>query len=67
MLLVGLGLAGAWSAKSVLASFLFGVEPADPLTVALATGILTGALLLAGCAPAAKAAQVDLLTGLRHE
>ncbi len=64
---IGLGLAGAWSAKSVVASFVFGVEPADPLTVALATGILTGALLLAGCAPAAKAAQVDPLTALRHE
>jgi len=64
---IGLGLAGAWAAKSVISSFLFRVKPADPLTTALATGVLAGALLLAGYAPAARAARTDPLAVLRHE
>jgi macrolide transport system ATP-binding/permease protein len=62
-----LGLAGAWSAMSAIASFLFGVKPADPLTITLATAILAVAIALAGYAPAARAARVDPLAALRHE
>ena len=64
---IGLGLAAAWGAMSGIASFLFGVKPADPLTIALATGVLLGAVVLAAYAPAARAARVDPITALRQE
>jgi predicted permease len=61
------GLACAWGAISAVKSFVFGMKPTDPLTIALAAGILVTALLLAGFAPAARASRIDPLDALRHE
>jgi ABC-type antimicrobial peptide transport system permease subunit len=61
------GLVCAWSAMSTVESFVFGIKPADPLTAAVAAGILVGALLLAGLAPAMRASRIDPLNALRHE
>jgi ABC-type lipoprotein release transport system permease subunit len=46
---------------------LFGVNPADPATIAAAIGLLTAATLVASYAPARRASRVDPLVALRHD
>jgi macrolide transport system ATP-binding/permease protein len=48
-------------------SFLFGMEPNDPLALTLAVAILLSAALLAGYLPARKASRIDAMIALRHE
>jgi putative ABC transport system permease protein len=62
-----IGLAGAMAITTVMQSLLFGVNPIDPATYAVAT--LTLALIaLAACAiPAMRATRVDPLVALRDE
>ncbi len=64
---LAIGLVCAWGSLSAVKSFVFGMKPADPLTIALAAGILIVALVLAGYAPAMRASRIDPLTALRHE
>jgi ABC-type antimicrobial peptide transport system permease subunit len=64
-LAVGLPLC-LWVSRFV-ESLLFGVEPNDPLTLAVTATILTGVTLLAASIPARKASRVDPLMALRHE
>jgi predicted permease len=61
----GLGLALA--ATRVIRSFLYGLDPADPLTIAAATAALLAIGFLAGFLPAQRAARIDPLDALRHE
>jgi predicted permease len=49
------------------ATQLYGLRALDPPTIAAAIGILCIAALLAACVPAARAAQVDPATTLRHD
>ena len=64
-LAVGLPLS-LWLSRYV-ENLLFGVEPNDPLTLAVTVTILTAIALLAASIPARRAARVDPLTALRHE
>ena len=64
---LAIGFVCAWSAVPAIKSFLFGMKPADPLAIMLATGILITAVLLAGYAPATRASRMDPFTALRHE
>ena len=68
MLLVGIGaLLGAvmaFGAAKVLSGVLF-VAPFDPLSFALATGVLASAALLANAVPAWRASRVDPMVALR--
>jgi macrolide transport system ATP-binding/permease protein len=57
----------ALGTSRVIESFLFGMKPNDPRTLALAVAILLGAALLAGYGPARRASRVDPWTALRDE
>ncbi|HKH44550.1 MAG TPA: ABC transporter permease [Thermoanaerobaculia bacterium] len=52
------GLAASAAATRVLAAYLVGVEPTDPLTLATVVAVLAGAALLASFMPARRAASV---------
>jgi predicted permease len=71
MLLVGvgvvIGLGAAFTATRLVASLLFGLSPADPLTIALAVLLMLMVAALAGYLPARRAARVDPMEALRYE
>jgi predicted permease len=62
-----IGLPAVWALGRYIQSQLYGVEPLDPLTIALA-GIGLAAVASAGAlVPAARAARINPLTALREE
>ena len=71
LVLVAAGLAisvpAALGTSRFVASFLFAMQPNDPLALMLAVAILLGAVLLAGYVPARRASRIDPMTALRHE
>ena len=64
---VGLGLVGAAAATRLISSFLFGVEPTDPLTFSAVALLLLFVALLASYIPSRRALRVDPLVALRAE
>jgi len=71
LLLAAVGLAisvpAALRASQLVKSFLFETQPNDPGSLALAGVVLLSAAILAGYAPARRAARIDPLAALRHE
>jgi predicted permease len=61
------GVPGALACAHLVQSKLFGLKPADPLTLAVALGVLSAVAFLAGYLPARRASQVDPLVALRYE
>jgi ABC-type antimicrobial peptide transport system permease subunit len=64
---LAIGVPVAFGTSKLVASFLFGMKPNDPLAVSAAVAILVGAAVLAGYAPARRAAKIDPMVALRHE
>ncbi|MDX1394014.1 MAG: ABC transporter permease [Gemmatimonadota bacterium] len=64
-LVVGVGL--SLVATRAISSFLYGVEPTDPLTIGLVVGLLAAVGLAACLVPARRAAAVDPASSLRSE
>jgi predicted permease len=64
---IAAGLAGAWAATRVIATFLYDTTPTDVPAFAAATALLASAALIAVWIPARRAAQVDPVTSLRSE
>jgi putative ABC transport system permease protein len=64
---VAIGLLGSFALTRVLASLLFNVQPADPLTYAAVMLSLCVAALLACYIPARRATRVDPMVALRFE
>jgi predicted permease len=61
------GLAGALPLTHLMASLLYGVRPADPLTFAVVSALLAAVAVLASYIPARRAARVDPMVALRYE
>jgi predicted permease len=66
---VGLALGGglAYAGSRLIDSRLYGVAPQDPLTLALATGLLLLVALGAAYGPAQRASRLDPMAALRQE
>jgi hypothetical protein len=64
---IGLGLAAAFVLTRTIASFLYGVSPADPATAIGVVAVLLAVTVLAAFVPARRAAGVDPMTALRTE
>jgi putative ABC transport system permease protein len=62
---VALGLAGALALTRLMASYLFGVSPIDPITFALTSIAMIAVAFIAGYLPAQRATRVDPVTVLR--
>jgi predicted permease len=64
---IAIGLGAAAVASVVISRFLFGIEPRDPITFALAGVILAVTALIASYLPARRASRVDPMQALRAE
>jgi len=64
---LALGALGALAAARLLTSFLFGVTPTDPTTLALSALTLAAAAAAAAALPAWRASRLDPMVPLREE
>ena len=61
------GLLLSLGSGSLMASLLFGVQPADPITFAVISGLLAAVAMAASYIPASRAARIDPVFALRTE
>jgi putative ABC transport system permease protein len=62
-----LGIGGSLALTRLLASYLYGVKPADPATLATVAVLVLLAAMLACYAPARRALHIDAAQALRHD
>ncbi len=63
---IAVGLFGAWAVSRAIASLLFNVSPADPLTFAVTALALAAVAALACTVPAIRAIRIDPIVALRE-
>jgi predicted permease len=61
------GLPVALAATRLLAGFLYGIQPGDPMVLVASAGFLVVTAAIAGCIPAHRAARIDPVVALRDE
>lgn len=61
------GLPAVLAAKRLISSLLFGLTPADPVSISLAALLMVAVAALAGYIPARRASRVDPMVALRSE
>jgi predicted permease len=64
---VAIGTPGTIAAARSIRTWLFGVSPNDPLTIAAAAAVMIAVAAIAGFIPARRASRVDPVVALRHE
>jgi putative ABC transport system permease protein len=64
---LALGLAGSLAAGRLVASLLYGVEPADPATLATVAALLAATALAASYLPARETVRIDPVETLKAE
>lgn len=64
---LAIGLAASFAVMRVIANFLYGVKPYDPLTLAGAVFLLAGVACAAIVQPAVRASRVAPAEALRHQ
>jgi predicted permease len=64
---IAIGIAASLAAARLVASQLFGVEPADPITMVSAMLVMLAVSAAAAYLPARRAARVDPMVALRYE
>ena len=64
---IAIGLSGAFAARRVADSLLYGVTVTDPASLLIVVLVLVGVTLLAMLLPAWRAANVDPVIALRQE
>ena len=64
---LAIGIPTAFAGSRILASQLYGIQPNDPVMIALAALLLGGAAFIAGLIPGLRAATIDPMRALRTE
>ena len=64
---LALGTAMLLAATGAVEGLLFGVKPADPVTIAAVVGLLGAVALVAAWIPAVRASRVDPIAALRND
>jgi ABC-type antimicrobial peptide transport system permease subunit len=64
---MGLGVPASFAAQRWIKSQLFGLPKADPLSIAVAVGLMLFFAIIAGYLPARRASRVDPIAALRYE
>ena len=62
-----IGIPAALMLTRLLTTYLYGLTPQDPLSIAVSTLILLAITALAGYIPARRATRVDPMIALRYE
>jgi ABC-type antimicrobial peptide transport system permease subunit len=64
---LAIGLPSAWALTRLVETQLFGIQPADPLTMTMAAIGIAAVATLAGYLPARRATGIDPMRALRWE